>query len=400
MEIKKYSDLEVLNSIHIFEYYDFPLFFISISPTDEYYLNYYIEEIEDNVDKWLFSRISNKECMSLIEQRTSVLVFLKHLLKKQRLHHLLVDSNLNEPNADLNVEIVNVNNFDPESFPEEDFFVEYDYVTNQNLVKVEKEVIDSSKFKMVLKDVDNNHDIGLDFLLDILGNLKKTLNDMAHDMGKKLIGEEVMNPINLKVDSLQASSFGVWMKMESNDLFEVPEKSLNNLFEIIGDISTKTQKEIEEQIEIDEDYSLETIKSIKNMLKHVSENEFSFKLKGTKKSDGASTEVTFDKNSYDKLDILINILKNNSEKSSETIEIEGELTSVNTSRNHFRIQTDEIDIKGKMSTHLFKKLKNDKNVKFRVPSPIKAIIEKEIINDLVEDTSSVKYKLVSFEQPV
>lgn len=400
MKIIKYSNLISLEAVHIFEYYDFPLFFISKSPEEEYYLNYYVEEVADNTDKWMFSRISNKERISLIEQRTSVLTLLNHLLKKQRLHHLLVDSTLTESTEDLNMELINVNNFDPESFPEEDFYVEYDYVTSRNLTKVEEEVIDSSKFKMVLKDAVNSHDISLDLLLDIFGNFKRALSDMANDMGKKLMGEEALSPINLKVDSLQPSSFGVWIKMEPNDIFDVPEKSLNNLFEIIEDISTKDQKEIEEQIEIDEEYSLETIKSIKNMLKNISENEYSFKLQGTKKSDGAIKEVTFDKDSYGKLDILMNILQDKSETNTETIEIEGELTSVNTSRNYFRIQTNEIDITGTMSKELFRKLKSERNVQFRVPSAIKATVEKKIINDLVNDDSSIKYTLVSFEQPV
>ena len=44
-----------------------------------------------------------------------------------------------------------------------------------------------------------------------------------------MMGEGAMSPINLKVDSLQPSSFGVWIKMEPNDIFDVPEQSLNNL---------------------------------------------------------------------------------------------------------------------------------------------------------------------------
>ncbi|WP_242284733.1 hypothetical protein PY144_14825 [Bacillus cereus] len=399
MKITKHSELVSLEDIHIFEYYDFPLFFISKSPEDEYYLNYYVEEVADNTDKWLFSRISNKERINLIEQRTSVLEILKSLFAKQRLYHLYVDSTLSQSDADLTVELVNANNFDAESFPEEDFYVEYDFITSQSLIKVEEDVLDSSRFKIVLRDVVNSHDIGLDFLMDIFANFKKALNDMAYDVGKKVLGAEAINPINLRVDSVEPSSFGVWIKAESEDLFEVPDKSLSSFFEIIEDIATKEQKEIEEQIEIDESYSLETIKSIKNMLKNVSENEFTFKLKGTTKSNGAAKEVEFDRNSYDKLDMLINILQDRSETSIETIEIEGELTSVNTSRNYFKIQTGEIDITGIMSRELFRRLKSERNVQFRVPSAIKATVEKKTINDLVNDESSVKYTLVSFEQP-
>ncbi|MDQ0202181.1 DUF6575 domain-containing protein [Neobacillus ginsengisoli] len=401
MKTIKYSDLEQSEIIHTFEYYDFPLFFISKSPYGELFLNYYIEEIEENVDKWLFSKITNKERKDLIEQRLSVSNLLNRLLKKQRLYHLYVDSNLNQPNEEVNIELVNSSNFDPESFPEEDFFVEFDYVTKRNLVRIEHDLIDSSRFKIVLKDPNNSHDIGLDLFIEVLSNLKKSINDIANDIGSKLIGEKSSYPINLRVDSFQPSSFGVWLRTEplEADLFEVPEKSLNNLFELIDDIEHKNPSEIEEQIEIDEEYSLETIKSVKKLLKDIKENEFSIKLEATTKSDKLHKQVKFDKDSYNKLDILTNILRKKNEKYTEKIELEGLLTSVNTINNNFRISTGNGEIGGRMSKDLFKRLKNDQNIKFRVPSLIKATIEKEIINDYVEDEHSQKFILVHFEQP-
>lgn len=397
MIIKKHSDLESLKLIHIFEYYDFPLFFISKAPTDELYLNYYIEESEDNIDKWLFCRISINECKHLLEQKISVLELLRKLNKRRRLHHLYIDSTVTEPNAKLNIEIVDANNFDLESFPEEDFYVEYDYVTNQKLTKVQEEIIDS-KFKLVLKDFQNSHDIGLDFLLDIFGNLKKTMNDIAKDVGKNLVGEGYSEEVKLRVDSLQPSSFGIWLKTESDDIFEIPEKSLSSLFEIMLDITTKSKKEIEEQVLLDESYSFETIKSLKNMLTKISENKYTFKLEGN--TNGDPKVVTFGENSYDKLDNLINILKENSEITYEVIEVEGELTSVNTAYNQFRISTTSIgDIRGKISPDLFADLKN-RNIQFRVPSVIKATVRKEIIKDLEEDTTKVKYELTDYKHPM
>lgn len=398
MKIQKYLDFKDLKIIHIFEYYDFPLFFISQSPSDEYYLNYYIEETEDNLDKWLFSRVSTNECQSLIEQRSSVLELLKKLYLKKRLYHLFIDPTISDPNKKLNIEIVNAANFDPESFPEKDFYVEYDYVTNQKLTKVEEEVVDN-KFKIVLKDVQNSHDINLDFLLDIFDGIKKTINDMAQNIDSEF-GAGALNPINLKVDALQPSSFGVYIKVESYDLFEVPERSLSNLFNLIQDISVKTQQEIEEQVLIDETYSFETLKSIRGLLKKISENEYTFKMEGTTKVSREPKQVSFDRNSYDKLDILNKILQNNSEENSKTIEVEGNLISVNTKRNKFRISTiDKEEISGKMSTELFKRIKSNRNIQFRVPSEIKAKVIKQTINDLLEDSPQVKYTLIEYEQP-
>lgn len=397
----RYFDLEKSEIIHTFEYYDFPLFFISKPPSNELFLHYYIEEVENDIDKWLFSRITSKELNNLIEQRISVLELLNSLLNKNRLYHLYVDSNLKEQNAELNLELVEDSNFDEESFPEVDFFVEYDYVTKQNLVNIELDLIDSSRFKMVLRDDRNSHDINLDLFLNVLSNLRETINDIAFDIGHKLMGQERTHEINLRVDSLQPSSFGIWLKTEplDADLFEVPEKSLNNLFDLIEDIQTKNPNEIEDKIEIDEEYSLDTIKSVKDLLKDIADNDYSLSLEATTKTDKSLKEVKFDKGSYNKLDVLTNVLRKKNEKYTESVEVEGTLTSVNTTNNHFRISTSTGDFGGKMSKELFKRLKNDQNLKFKVPSQIKATIEKEIIRDYLEDVHSEKFILLHFEQP-
>ncbi|PIC63871.1 hypothetical protein CSV79_09345 [Sporosarcina sp. P13] len=401
METIKYSDLKLSEVIHTFEYYDFPLFFISKSPNNELFLNYYIEELEESVDKWLYSRISNKERVDLIEQRISVLNLLNRLLQKQRLHHLYIDSKSEQTSETAKIEMVNSSNFDSESFPEEDFFVEYDYFTKRNLVRIEHDLIDSSKFKIVLNDPSNSHDIGLDLFIEVLSNLKNSINDIANDIGGRLIGGKSSSPINLRVDSLQPSSFGVWLRTEplEADLFEVPEKSLNNLFGLIADIEHKSLSEIEEQIDIDEEYSLETIKSVKKLLNDIKENEFSLKLEATTKLDKINKQVKFDKDSYSKLDILTNILRKKNEKFTEKIELDGLLTSVNTTNNNFRISTTDGDIGGKMSKELFNRFKNDTNIKFKVPSQIKALVEKEVVKDYVEDKYSERFILIDFEQP-
>ncbi|MDC7762670.1 hypothetical protein POL82_04300 [Priestia aryabhattai] len=402
MEIKKYSDFEKLEIIHIFDYYDFPLFFVSKSPINEYYLNYYVEELEESTDKWIFGRISSKECTDLMEHRLSVLTLLNHLFKKRRLHYLFMNPAHTQPDSILRIELVDANNFDPESFPEDDFFVEYDYVTEKELVKIEEDIIDSSKFKMVLKDDENRHDIGLDLFVDMLSNLKESINDIAYDIGSKLMGQKPEHAINLRIDSLQPSSFGVWLKAEplEADLFEVPEKSLNNLFELIDDIKHKSPSEIKEQIDIDEEYSIETIKSVKNMLKDIADNEFSLTLEANTKVQMTTKEVKFDKESYNKLSILNTILKEKSEKHIEEIEIEGVLTSINTSYNKFRIVTTTIgEISGRMSTEMFRELKKSNNLQFKVPSLIKATINKENVKDYLEEEFYEKYTLVKFEQP-
>jgi hypothetical protein len=399
MKIKKQADFKNLEIVHIFEYYDIPLFFISESSDNEFYINYYIDEMTNGVDKWFFGRISNKERLKLLNKQMSVLSFLNHLLKKERLYHIFIDPFFRDLGAELKLELVNAKNLDEESFPEEDFYVEYDYVTGENLIKLEEDIMDSSRFKVILKDKNNSHDISLDFFINLFEKFKSAMVSAAKDIEENLMGEISTSTVNLKLDSLEPSSFGVWVKAESNDIFETSDKSLNNIFNIIENVSLKSKREVEELIEIDQEYSLETIKNIKNMLYSISKNEFSFNLRGTSKFNGVRREVTFNHDSYEGLNILLDILEDKSEKTTENIEVEGTLISVNVSRNYFKIQTLEADIKGKMSMELFEKSKKLGDIQFRVPSGIKAEIQKEIIKDYVNDDSSIKYTLLSFEQP-
>jgi hypothetical protein len=396
-----YGELENSEMINVFEYFDFPLFFISRTPDNDLYLNYYIKEVSDDVDKWFFSRISTKEHLELLQQRISVLDLLMNLKNKNRLNYLIIDSTVENPDAEINLIKVDDTNLEPLSFPENDFFVEYDHLTDEELYRVEEDVIDSSRFKLILKDDNNSHDIGLNVFLKVLDHLKKSINGIAHDIGSKVMDQLPTHEINLRLDSLQPSSFGVWLKTEPNevDLFEVPEKSLNNLFEIIDDIHKKDIKDIKEQIEIDEEYSLETIKSIKNLLKDVVDNKFALSLEANTKSH-VEKSVEFGKESYDKLDMLTQILKEKSKTFTEEVEVEGLLTSINTTYNRFRISTDTIgEIGGKMSSDMFKKLKDEKSLQFRVPSIIKATITKETVNDYLEGEHNTKFILTHFEQP-
>ncbi|MFJ8528334.1 DUF6575 domain-containing protein [Bacillus sp. NPDC094106] len=123
---------EYLNliTIHIFDYYDFPLFFITKTNKNQYYLNYYVEGVNEYTDKWFFSEISNDERLQLIEQRISSLELLKRLLKNQRLYYLFVT---HAEGSQLKFEQINQDNLDPDGFPEKEYFVEYDFVSQQKL---------------------------------------------------------------------------------------------------------------------------------------------------------------------------------------------------------------------------------------------------------------------------
>ncbi|MFC0416931.1 hypothetical protein ACFFHH_15955 [Cytobacillus solani] len=51
-----------------------------------------------------------------------------------------------------------------------------------------------------------------------------------------------------------------------------------------------------------------------------------------------------------------------------------------------------------MSTEMFKELKKNNNLQFRVPSAIKAMIKKEFVTDYLEEYYE-RYTLMQFEPP-
>lgn len=381
-----YTELKSYEMINVFEYYDFSLIFISKSPTEEYYFNYYIEELEDGTNKWFISEISNVERLDILGQRVSMLNFLKKLKDNLRLTHLFIEPI--EEDFRNKYEIVSDLNFDSESFPEEDFYAEYDYLTKNDLVSVSEEILDTSNFKVVLKNAINSHDIEVDLLIGILNNLKKSLKSIANDLG---LDNET---IDLKVDSLQPSSFGMYLKSE-NDIFNTSGRALGKLFEFLEGINTNTLEKIEDIIETDM-YSITTVKEVNELLKDIKKNNYTIAVQSTVEKDGTPIQVKFDRFSYDKVESISNmLLKTDTE--IEEIHVVGTLNSINAKSNNFSIKVNDSEYRGSMSKELFKQVK-ESEISFKVPAEINAVIIKETKQNIQNETGKVRYRLKEFTQ--
>lgn len=382
-----YEELKSYEIVNIFEYYDFPMLFISKSPSDKYFFNYYIEELEDGTHKWLISEISNLERLNIIGQRVSIINTLTKLKSNLRLNYMKITPS-QEEKYNTHYEIVTDRNFDSEIFPEEDFYAEFDYLTKTKLEKVEEEILTASRFKLILKDLRNSHDIAVDLFLEILNNFKKSLNGMATDIGMD------NDSINLKLDSLQPSSFGIFLKTDS-DMFQTSEKSLGKMFELIEKIKTNSADEIEDLIKNDI-YSISTIKSVNELLKDIKQNNYSLAIQSTVEKDESPIEVKFDQISYSKVDEISNILLR-TETVREEISVTGTLMTINTKRNNFAIKSSEAEYSGKMFKELFNRVKVEE-IRFKVPAEINATLIKEVVHDIHNNDEKVKYILESFTQ--
>ncbi|MCL1948537.1 MAG: hypothetical protein FWF59_02245 [Turicibacter sp.] len=147
MNIRSYEELGKLEIIHIFDYYDIPLYFISKSPEDEFYLNYMIEELEDGRDKWFFSKVSMKEIKGIMTQKMGNMDLLKYLYHSQRLHYLFLNDETPKKDELLKLELVGEENYDYEAFPVVNSFAEYDYANGALLTPAQEEEIAGEEIK-------------------------------------------------------------------------------------------------------------------------------------------------------------------------------------------------------------------------------------------------------------
>lgn len=389
-------NVEELNSfefIHTFDYYDFPLFYISKSFTEKYYLTYYIDELENGEHSWLFANITNIERLELITHRVSVLTLLNHLKDAARLNYLYM--NPYEDNIDI-VKIVKItsHNFDSESFPINDYYVQYDYHNNLELSEVLDIEIDASQFKVVLKDRQNQHDIGVEFFTGFLKQFSKTLNGIATDIVSNTLGGSTGESIGLRIDAFQPSSFGVYLRSDK-ELFDTNNKALGTFCEIVENIDTSSEDKVMNLFE-NRKYSISSIVNVNNLLKQIKENDYIFSLESRVGSDDSNVTVTFNRDSYSKVETIHEKLSSSTIEREE-IDLEGKLTSINATFNKFTIESESVNITGNMSKELFLKVKEDVS-KFTVPNQIHAKIIRETLMDAFGKVIRTKHLLQSYKQ--
>lgn len=389
-------NIDELNSfelIHTFDYYEFPLFYVSKSIDGNYYLIYYIEELENGEHSWLFSQISNMERLELINHRISVLGLLNNLKDSLRLNYLYMNP-FDDMKGRVKLELIRSNNFDSESFPLKDYYVDYDFENERELSRVEDIELDASQFKVVLKDRQNQHDIGVEFFTSFLKQFKKTLNGIATDVVNRAMGESRGEYISLRIDSLQPSSFGIYLRTEK-ELFDTNNKALGTLFEMIENIDATTEDKILNLMG-NSDYSISAIKNVNELLKEIKDNDYTFSLESKVDFDNSDVIVKFNRDSYSKIEILHNQLSS-TKIESEEIDLEGVLTSINATVNRFTIEGEDFNITGYMTKELFLKVKDDVS-KFMVPNQINAKIIKESLIDAFGQVRRTKYLLQSYKQ--
>lgn len=118
--------------INTWAYYDMPLIFFAQSPEKKYYFSYFAEEMGERGeigDRWMFAEVTEEEKNSVNNKEIGFLELLENLKKQERLYYmtLIHPNEALEQKESLTLTLVTNVNFDPEDFPESNFFAEYDY---------------------------------------------------------------------------------------------------------------------------------------------------------------------------------------------------------------------------------------------------------------------------------
>lgn len=373
----KFEELINFKYEYIFEYYDIPLFFILKSPNNEFYLNYMVDEIENNVYKWLFSRISQLELNKLLNQSVGVKSLLIELIKQQRMNYLITDNNTEQ------LEFKPIKALQSEELPLEDYTVEYDFVRNKTIEEKESNIkIKSNKFDLVFRDENNSHLIEANVLVNILGKVQNLYTSVSQGFS------------TLKVEAIYPSSFGIKLVGEDN-LINTSEKTLESILTLFKNVKELDFDKLEENLNIDKLYDLQAINKAKQLVKDVNKYNISLEIKPQKDVDhkyfiGKSDEIKFEE--------LKKFMERINPEKNTVITVRGTLSSINMNYNNFTIIDDE---NNKFSGKIDSKLKKDiTNKHFVIPARIEADLDKLEKYDYKENQYVTKYIMRSYRQTI
>ncbi len=397
-----YADLKKLETIYIFDVYDYPLFYISQSDNQVKYLHYFIEEKDDGETSWFFSRITNTELRKLINKKFSELSLLRHLLKQKRLNKLVISGGISSLAEKPELDVLDESSPELRFLPEDDFYVEYDHLSDTEFGEEVITEVDPSLFKVVLRDNNNSHDLPVDKFIDLCNFMKKSFKQSVEKIANTLNVQALDPYVNLSISAIEPSSFAVWFKTQ-DDIFDIATPSMSILSELIEEISDGKKEIIEEKLLLDHIYSVPMLQETNKFLKELKESEYTFSMEFTEKVSRNDRVIDFKKDSYKYIDSIQDILRNRNESVTETVKIHGNLTSINLQRNFFRIDLPEenlldVDfVSGKFTSALVKLLKSQ-DKRFIIPSSIEAELLVTSSYNYVDDEGKITYELLTFYQ--
>ncbi len=396
MSTDRLTNVSDLKSIFVFDYYDFPLFFISKNTsTKKYYFFYFID-----TEVYFFKELTRLD-ISLIFNGISIRNILQHFYDDGSLKIINFKS-ANNKVIEIRDFLINHDEAIEELFPENNEFIEYDEINNLSFEELRlsfenyfPELFNVKDITLRLIDKENSNQLSADSVLTSIEYVKNIFNgikSMLQDKNK-------FTDTNLDIAAFSRGSFKIDFTLSEEDQGNIfgNEVYFDEMISFMDFLDNPPKNEIgfdtSELI-----YKKEFILATNDYYKFLEEENLVAEFYNKDVEIGVLKESS---NLSKNLSEMTRIIREEEKviiREEEYLNIKGEVLSANKSRNHFKIASDKYgDVSGIFEKELFKDIKASVK-QITVSKRISARVNKIVENNSTNTINKVTYILMDFDQ--
>ena len=396
MSTDRLTNVSDLKSIFVFDYYDFPLFFISKNTsTKNYYFFYFID-----TEVYFFKELTRLD-ISLIFNGISIRNILQHFYDDGSLKIINFKS-ANNKVIEIRDFLINHDEAIEELFPEDNEFIEYDEINNLSFEELRlsfenyfPELFNVKDITLRLIDKENSNQLSADSVLTSIEYVKNIFNgikSMLQDKNK-------FTDTNLDIAAFSRGSFKIDFTLSEEDQGNIfgNEVYFDEMISFMDFLDNPPKNEIgfdtSELI-----YKKEFILATNDYYKFLEEENLVAEFYNKDVEIGVLKESS---NLSKNLSEMTRIIREEEKviiREEEYLNIKGEVLSANKSRNHFKIASDKYgDVSGIFEKELFKDIKASVK-QITVSKRISARVNKIVENNSTNTINKVTYILMDFDQ--
>ena len=395
MSTDRLTNVSDLKSIFVFDYYDFPLFFISKNTsTKKYYFFYFID-----TEVYFFKELTRLD-ISLIFNGISIRNILQHFYDDGSLKIINFKS-ANNKVIEIRDFLINHDEAIEELFPEDNEFIEYDEINNLSFEELRlsfenyfPELFNVKDITLRLIDKENSNQLSADSVLTSIEYVKNIFNgikSMLQDKNK-------FTDTNLDIAAFSRGSFKIDFTLSEEDQGNIfgNEVYFDEMISFMNFLDNPHKNEIgfdtSELI-----YKKEFILATNDYYKFLEEENLVAEFYNKDVEIGVLKESS---NLSKNLSEMARIIREEEKviiREEEYLNIKGEVLSANKSRNHFKIASDKYgDVSGIFEKELFKDIKASVK-QITVSKRISARVNKIVENNSTNTINKVTYILMDFD---
>ena len=396
MSTDRLTNVSDLKSIFVFDYYDFPLFFISKNTsTKKYYFFYFID-----TEVYFFKELTRLD-ISLIFNGISIRNILQHFYDDGSLKIINFKS-ANNKVIEIRDFLINHDEAIEELCPEDNEFIEYDEINNLSFEELRlsfenyfPELFNVKDITLRLIDKENSNQLSADSVLTSIEYVKNIFNgikSMLQDKNK-------FTDTNLDIAAFSRGSFKIDFTLSEEDQGNIfgNEVYFDEMISFMDFLDNPPKNEIgfdtSELI-----YKKEFILATNDYYKFLEEENLVAEFYNKDVEIGVLKESS---NLSKNLSEMTRIIREEEKviiREEEYLNIKGEVLSANKSRNHFKIASDKYgDVSGIFEKELFKDIKASVK-QITVSKRISARVNKIVENNSTNTINKVTYILMDFDQ--